>query len=150
MSKININVGAISELLDLALKAGASIVAARQIMVKHGVDPAVYQQVIDDHRTFTDFHGKNPQSEFTNLPDGTEVPPAEKPPVTEVPPVAGVIPYEKVLDLYPTKPPFASGDHIFQMVNALDGTLKSQWQVFEKQYPPTFGTPSLKYVGDIP
>lgn len=62
------NAGLITDLLTLALQYGASVAEAQATLQKNGVDPAEYQAVIDDKRTFKDFHGENPQGETGDQP----------------------------------------------------------------------------------
>jgi hypothetical protein len=81
MPKITVNQELVGDLLKLALQAGVSISQAVAVMRQHGVDPAVYQSVIDDRRTFEDFHGKNPREQPPEVPPEPTVPPSDDPTV---------------------------------------------------------------------
>ena len=63
------------DLLKWGLEAGADAIAARRILKANGVDPAEYERVIADTRTFRDFHGTNPLEHPADVGPGSEVPP---------------------------------------------------------------------------
>lgn len=76
--RISINPKAITDLLGIiATVAGQPMIGAgiqqagrafdafkeaKKSLESNGVDPAIWQKVLEDHRTFVDFHGKNHNS----------------------------------------------------------------------------------------
>src|SRR5688500_12543202 len=65
----------IVELLKWGISAGADMMKARAVLRANGVDPDEYKAVIDDKRTFRDFHGENPRNQPA-LPEPPPTPPA--------------------------------------------------------------------------
>ena len=62
----------IVELLKWGISAGADIAKARAAMRANGVDPDEYKAVIDDKRTFRDFHGENPRNAPAPIPPAVD------------------------------------------------------------------------------
>ena len=58
----------IVELLKWGISAGADIAKARAALRANGVDPDEYKAVIDDKRTFRDFHRENPRNQPPEVP----------------------------------------------------------------------------------
>ncbi len=142
MSRIQVDQAVIIELLKWGIKAGADAMAARKVLQQSGVDPAVYQSVIDDKRTYKNFH-----QETTTKPVPENVEPGTSEPAGGGPLPGGSTPlrtavYDSAIDYEPTvRNGYEVGDHVY---SAGEG----RYWVVAKKFG-LVGIPGLSYVRDV-
>jgi hypothetical protein len=144
MARINVDPQLVAELADLALTAGAQIPALVALFQRHGVDPAVYKRVVEDRRTFNDFHAGNPQRTgpvITNPTPGQPATPAipapEPKPVEPGQSATTPLPYRQKLHVNPLTVAdhlgFKPGDGVFEAKNPPEGE-QTYWIVYEPEW----------------